>query len=130
MWRDEGALFALASALAVALTWICMHRGARSRAAVISLSTLAAIVVAMVVLLLASTELSSRNVASIAIAAFVGVGLLATISSLVASMGVKERWRELMLVLGIALSFALAPLFVIISALIVLVSFGDPWVRH
>ncbi len=38
-------------------------------------------------------------------------------------------WRELMLVLGFAWSFVLAPLFVIISALIVLVSFGDPWVR-
>ncbi len=130
MWHDEAALFAMAAALAVAVTWIRMYRGARSRAAVISLSTLAAVVLAMVVLTFSMIPLSSRNVGAVCIAGLAGVGPLAAVGSVVASWRVGERRRELMLVLGFALSFVLAPLFVIISALIVLVSFGDPWVRH
>ena len=61
------------------------------------------------------------------IVASTGVGPLAALGSVLASLRVHERFRKLMLVLGLLLVFVLAPVFIFVGATTKLVLMGEDW---
>ncbi len=123
MW----ALWSLSSAIAVVIAWIQTGRSPRSRMAVVPLCALAAIVIALLVLWSWTPIASSRDVWSLCIVASAGVGPLAVLGSLLASLRVHERFRKFMLVLGLLFVFVFAPVFIIVGAGTKLVLLGEDW---
>jgi hypothetical protein len=124
---QEWILWSLPSALAVAFAWSWMRAGARSRATVVASAALVAIVLAIVAGAVWAKPRSAHAVWGLSIAMLTGVGPLAAVGSAVATARVSERWRNLLLIVGLLLVVVSAPLFVVVGAGAALVTVGEGW---